>query len=649
MPADALTYLRRRGLAAALAVTASVMSPGRGSGQLPPSLTGGKPSGAAMATGDTAAEPVTMRLVADRTALVAGESIRLGVLIDMEEGWHVYGKDAGDIGQPTRVEWELPPALSASDVRFPKPKADVFDLGEEQMVSWVYEKQALLWSDVTVSADATAGPEPLVLRASVRYMVCKTGGVCLPPRSRVLEMSLPVAAEGAASAEAPLFERYPPAEPGTGPAGAAPPGAAAGLGLPVNPQVQAVADLGLWRAILYGLLAGLILNVMPCVLPVISIKILSLVQQAAEDRREILRLGLAFSAGILAVFLVLAALAAFAGLTWGGQFQSRGFLVAMIALIFVFSLAMFGVFEIGLPGRVSEAAARQKGEGYWGSFGIGAMATVLATPCSGPFLGATLGYALRQPPRVIFAIFSAVGIGMALPYLLLSIHPAWARFLPRPGPWMTRFKQLMGFVLLATAVYLMTILPADWVVWTVAFCLGLGISAFVWGQLCSFRDSLPRIAAVRGLAVLIALLSGWLAFGYFLPRQAGAGQENRLPWEPFSVARLLELTAERRTVLVDFTADWCPNCKLNEVWALNTPETLALVKEYNIACLLADWTERDEEIRQILESLGSVSVPLTAIFPAGRPEQPIVIRDTYRKSTLLEKLRAAVSPAPAGS
>jgi thiol:disulfide interchange protein DsbD len=383
---------------------------------------------------------------------------------------------------------------------------------------------------------------------------------------------------------------------------------------------------------------------MPCVLPVISIKVLSMVRQAGEHPKRIFQLGMAFSAGILVVFLGLAALTAFFGATWGSQFQSRGFLVAMIGLIFVFSMAMFGVWEFGLPQSVSSLGSKEEGESLLSSFGLGVMATVLATPCSGPFLGAILAYAMRQPPEVIFAIFASIGIGMALPYVLLSIKPAWVRFLPKPGPWMVRFKQVMGFVLLGTAVYLLGILPAQWMLWTVAFCLGLGVASFVWGQMTTLADPMRKIIGVRLAAVLIGVFSGWLCFGYFLPAATGENVQHELEWQPFSAERLEAELADGNTVLIDFTADWCPNCKFNEAFALNTEETKLFVEANGITPLKADWTDRSEEIRLMLQKLDSVSVPLTAIFPGDRPTRPILLRDTYRKSTLLEKLNEAIQP-----
>ncbi|MDD8042419.1 MAG: thioredoxin family protein [Verrucomicrobiota bacterium] len=583
--------------------------------------------GSTMAFGGNSEDHATVRLVSDKTAVVPGAALRVGVEVELADDWHIYGRESGDVGEPTRVEWGIPEGWTVGDTQFPTPKEDRMELVGETIVSYLYEHEVLLWAEATPPAELTPGAE-ITFGATIHYMLCKTDGMCLPPASKEVTLTLAVAETAEATEHA---ERFIGPEPG----GTSP------VGGPF--ELQDVADQSLWMALLKGLLAGLILNVMPCVLPVISIKVLTMVRQAGEHPKRIFQLGMAFSAGILVVFLGLAALTAYFGATWGSQFQSRGFLVAMIGVIFVFSMAMFGVWEFGLPGALSNVGAKEEGESLLSSFGLGIMATVLATPCSGPFLGAILAYAMRQPPRIIFAIFASIGVGMALPYMLLSIRPTWVRFLPRPGAWMERFKQIMGFVLLGTAVYLLGILPSDWMLWTVVFCLGLGIASFVWGQMTTLADPRSKHLMVRVIAILIGVFSGWLSFGYFLPATTGQSTTHMLDWEPFSPQRLEQELAEGRTVLIDFTADWCPNCKFNEAFALNTEETKKFVETHGIIPLKADWTDRNEEIRLMLERLDSVSVPLTAIFPADRPTQPIVLRDTFRKSTLLEKLNEAVT------
>ena len=251
----------------------------------------------------------------------------------------------------------------------------------------------------------------------------------------------------------------------------------------------------LWVYMAFAALGGLILNLMPCVLPVISLKVLGFVNQAGEETKRVQQLGWAFCAGIVATFLALALavlLVKSSGeqIGWGFQFQYPGFVVAMSALVFALALSLFGVYEILLPGTsgLGELGGR---EGLTGSFLNGVLATILATPCTAPFLGTALGFAFAQSAGVVVAVFLAIGVGMALPYVVLAIEPAWIGRLPKPGPWMVRFKQLMGFLLMATVLWLLWVLGnqvgVEGVVWTGAFLLGLGLACWVWGQWGSFQ------------------------------------------------------------------------------------------------------------------------------------------------------------------
>ena len=273
---------------------------------------------------------------------------------------------------------------------------------------------------------------------------------------------------------------------------------------------------------------------MPCVLPVISLKVYGFVKQAGEDPVRVRLLGLSFGAGILFVFLVLAGFAAKVGLGWGQQFQSDRFLVAMIALLVVFALGMFDVYIIRLPGFVSTAnAATAQSEGLAGSFAKGMLATVLATPCSGPFLGATLTYALTQPPLWIFTIFTSIGMGMASPYVLLALNPNWMKILPRPGEWMNTFKEAMGFLLLGTAIWLLWQRRSDgeFVVWTVAFCTFTAFAAWIYG-----RWSIPHASQAKRFAAPVVALSiiGFAAYFCY----SDLAQATPSHWEPYSRERL---------------------------------------------------------------------------------------------------------------
>lgn len=403
--------------------------------------------------------------------------------------------------------------------------------------------------------------------------------------------------------------------------------------------------------IAFAALGGLILNLMPCVLPVISLKVLGFVNQAGEETQRVRRLGWAFCAGIMATFLVLALavlLLKSSGeqIGWGFQFQYPGFVVAMSALVFALALSLFGVYEILLPGtsRLGGIGGR---EGLTGSFLNGVLATILATPCTAPFLGTALGFAFAQPAAVVVAVFLAIGAGMALPYGVLAIEPAWIGRVPKPGPWLMRFKQLMGFLLMATVLWLLWVLGkqtgVEGVVWTGAFLLGLGLACWVWGQWGSFQHP-TRSKRVARVAALGLVVGSYALFVHPLltaePTTAPA-----LDWQPFSAARVEELVAGGQMVFIDFTAEWCWTCKVNERAVLAQPGVRARFAALNVALVQADWTNRNPEITQLLRAFGRSGVPLYVIFPAGLIEQPLVLPEIITPAMVVEKLDAAAALA----
>jgi thiol:disulfide interchange protein/DsbC/DsbD-like thiol-disulfide interchange protein len=421
-------------------------------------------------------------------------------------------------------------------------------------------------------------------------------------------------------------------------------GAGGTSGIPALPS--------LWLALVYGFIGGMILNLMPCVLPVISLKIFGFIRQAGEEPARILRHGLAFTGGIFLWFLGLAALLALlrgAGeqITWAFQFQNPWFILFIAAVVFVFALNLFGVFEIILPGsassKMSEAAGR---EGYGGSFFQGIFATLLATPCTAPFLGTALGFAFAQPVGVIFAMFGSVALGMALPYLLLSARPAWVRFLPKPGAWMERLKQFMGFPLMATAIWLLFILGGQkgtgGIIWALSILLCLGLACWVYGSFCLVNASAKAWRAGM-LALVIAVGGSWYFGGLFARAERPLGGEavagEGIPWVPFTQAKVDELLAEGKSVFIDFTADWCLTCKFNERTAINTPAVRRLIEERGIVPVKADWTNSNPEITAALAQFNRVGVPFVIFYPEGRRESPVLFPELLTESIVLEKLR----------
>ncbi len=411
------------------------------------------------------------------------------------------------------------------------------------------------------------------------------------------------------------------------------------------------------RSLIYylflALVGGLILNVMPCVLPVLSLKVMGFVNHSQEDRGVQLRLGLTFALGVLASFLALGLVviglqAAGDQLGWGFQFQNPVFVVAMAAVVFAFGLSLFGVYEIILPLNLSTGTGHAGA--YAESFLNGILATALATPCTAPFLGTALGFAFTQSSAAILAIFLTIGVGLSLPYVVLSSNPAWLRFVPKPGAWMDRFKQGMGFLLMATLVWLLWVLGqqigADGVIATMAFLVVLAAALWLYGAFLGLGASRGRRALIWSL--MVALVGGgWWQFlreplsSEAVVSAASASQRSEGRWEPFSVATLEREVAAGRTVFLDFTAAWCTTCKVNEATVLRTEVVEQKLDELQVVTLQGDWTNRDEEITKVLRKFGRSGVPFYAVFPAGRLDAPIVLPELITQKLVLDALEEA--------
>jgi len=411
----------------------------------------------------------------------------------------------------------------------------------------------------------------------------------------------------------------------------------------------------LWVALLWGFLGGLILNLMPCVLPVISLKIFGFIKQSGEDRGRILKHGLAFVAGIFSWFMGLALVIValkLAGreVTWAFQFQNSWFILFIACLVFVFALNLFGVFEIILPGRANNALAEaSSGNGYLGSYSQGVFATLLATPCTAPFLGAALGFAFAQSPLVILALFASISLGMSAPYFLLSAQPGWMKILPKPGAWMERVKQFMAFPLLATLLWLLSVLGGQkglgGVIWASAFLLCLGLACWIYGAFAGPLASV-RAKAISWILILVIVIGGgWLFLAQsFASSQAGAkavsGEHGGIPWQEFSTKALAELRAQGKPVFVDFTADWCISCKFNERTAINVPAVRAAFEEKGIVPMMADWTNANPEITAALKEFGRVGVPFYVLYPANNGE-PIILPEILTTQIVLDAFAKA--------
>ncbi|MFN2477198.1 MAG: protein-disulfide reductase DsbD family protein [Chthoniobacterales bacterium] len=420
--------------------------------------------------------------------------------------------------------------------------------------------------------------------------------------------------------------------------------------------IQPVVDFRLIaKFLLFGFIGGFILNLMPCVLPVISLKIFGFIQHAGQSRRRIFRSGLSFVAGIFVWFIGLALLlialkSAGHVITWAFQFTNPYFVLAMSVLVLVFALNLFGVFELSLPQSANRGLLGWSSrEGDAGSFFQGIFATILATPCTAPFLGTALGFAFTQSGWLILLMFVAIAAGMSAPYLLLSAQPGWLKFLPKPGAWMERVKQLMGFLLMATLLFLLSVLGAQRglsaVIWTSCFLLVVSVACWMKGAFITPLASVARRAFVVVLMLALVFGSG----AYFIGAKFAAAAVDPVVaqatggWQSFTAEKLDAELARGSAVFIDFTAAWCITCKFNEATVLESDAVREAFQRRRIVKFKADWTNADPAITKMLQQFGRPGVPLYVLYPAGRTADPIVFPELLTKNIVLEKLETVAA------
>ncbi|MBI5504212.1 MAG: thioredoxin family protein [Deltaproteobacteria bacterium] len=733
------------------------------------------------------AEPVVAHYIAAEL-ISEHESVRpaapftVGILLRPEAGWHLYWRNPGHTGLPTRIDWRLPRGFSAGPLQWPHPTR----FGQVPSVTYGYEGDTLLLATIEPPAGLRDG-QSIDLAAKASWLVCRADA-CVPgkadlslrigvdqaepnpdsrwtalfaqtreqvphslpqwtsrveagrekvilslqapaaaqpsvktvevfpidndlvdpdveptvtrtasgftielaraqndetPRAtfdavlvtregwdakasvRAIEVSAPVRdAAGAATAKPQAAPAPQPsaaaATPARPDAAIAPPVAAAtpppALPTSVAPQAGA-ANLTLLLALVFAFAGGLILNMMPCVFPVLSLKVMGFVHVAHNDNARIRRHGLAFAAGVLVSFWILAGLllalrAGGEGLGWGFQLQQPLFVAALTLLLFVMSLNLLGVFEVGssLTGAAGRFDSRS---GYHGSFLSGVLATVLATPCSAPFMGAALGYALVQPPAASLLVFTFLGLGMAAPYLLLSFAPWLLRALPRPGAWMETLRQAMAFPLFATVIWLVWVFGQqvgnDAVLQLLAAVLLLGIGVWIGGHFAGARSPSGRLYVHCASAV--CLIAGLAVAGLAANRPQATACESEqsadgVTWIPYEAERLAALRAEGRMVFLDVTAAWCLSCKVNERLALGTEAVRDKIRELGVVAMKGDWTNRDPAITEVLESFGRSGVPLYVLYPGGPDSAAVVLPPILSTEIVLEALDRAAGLNP---
>lgn len=693
------------------------------------------------------------RLVMPVETVKAGETITVGVLLEMKPGWHTYWKNSGDSGMATKIIWTLPDGITAGEIQWPAP--EIYE--SAGLVTYVHHEQAMLLVPLTVGSQVTAGD--LTLKARVSWLECEK--LCVPGRTEV-NAALKISSETKASNDAELIKKWQGKLPKLNETLKAtahwegdvkedkrnliieftPEANVAdwdffpykGEDSSVSPKSEKLgqkkgrfilrkfvtADEGKWPTeikglivggskadkptiayettikigdgeaptsvaanvsgsttataakpgqplalmLLYAFIGGMILNIMPCVLPVISLKILGFVKQSQEDPARVRFLGLIYGLGVIVSFLVLAGLVIAVQLAgkaanWGMQFQNPIFLVFMTVLVILIALNLFGVFEVTMNDNVMGAAGQLASKkGPSGAFFNGVLATILATPCTAPFLGAALGFAFAQSAMVILLVFVTIGLGLAFPYVLLSWQPRWLKFLPKPGAWMEKFKILMGFPMLATALWLFSVATNHFgqngVLWLGIMLVIIALAAYIFGEFVQRGQKHRGIAGVLSAILLfggmIYVLEGRLNWRSPQRSETASASESvklvskaGIPWKAWSLAAVEEARKNGKTVLVDFTAEWCWTCKLNMESSIDIAAVKQKLEEINGIVLIGDYTLEDPAITRELEKYKRAGVPLALVFSPDMSTEANVLPELLTPSLVLEALDKAAS------
>ena len=561
-------------------------------------------------TGFCWAEPITKaHLIPEFSTIQAGKTMWVALRLDIPKGWHIYGSNPADIGKPTRLTLTLPKEVGI--LRSSWPNTQKFMFAETEGDG--YTGRIYLLTQIKISAAYTGKTLPIAIKAD--WLVCKT--LCIP-ESVTLQIPISVASYSIPNRHWQIqsnafIAQITPSEP---------------------------FSLGLLLAMVgFAFLGGLLLNLMPCVLPVVSLKILSFAQLAQHNRRKLLAHGSAFAGGILVAFWALTATLLSLRLIgeeigWGFQLQSPIIVVLLSCLFFGISLNLFGVFEAGL----SLTTLSSKGApSYIHSFGSGLLATLVATPCTGPFMGSALGFTLTKPAIVTWIIFTALGIGMALPYVILCAFPALLKRLPKPGNWMIYLRQALGFPIILTVIWLSWVLGQQTNLHTVMglWMLLTGIGFGLW-TMAVLQKSALRYQS--GYNVILGILIGGAIILFITTQFTASKPTSALQWEPYSAATLARYQKAQIPILVDATAAWCLTCQVNERLVLSHPKVINALKTHGIRTVKADWTKQDPAITAFLHQFGRIGVPLYVLYPADHKKPPVVLPEILTVSQVLEEI-----------
>lgn len=572
--------------------------------------------------------------------LKAGDMATIELTAQNDPGYHVYEFVPNDEEINFRT---LIVAKTKSGLQFGAPVAEGHLEAYPALPEVKYFGDRVTWKiPVRVPPSARTGEFPIVLL--VGFTTCDEGS-CDQPAGLSVEGMLSVGDDTDASASSLMLTAIDFNEVAESPLLATwidDLGATEVAALPESTlEEQPTQALTLFH-ILAGLAGGFILNFMPCVLPVIGLKVMSFVNQAGNSHRRVVSLNLAYVAGILSVMLVLAVLTVAAKLLWGNafgwgeQFTVLEFKVALACLVFAMALSFLGVWEIPIPGFAtsSKSGELMQKEGHAGAFLKGVLTTILATPCSGPLLGSLFGLSLVLSPLSVVVLYLVVGLGMSLPFLVLCAWPSFIRFLPKPGAWMETLKQILAFPLLLTAVFFVASIDSGHRIATLILLIVVWFACWLVGRVPAYAERIQaRITWLAGVATIV--IGAYVSFTYFGPF------DSDLKWVPYNESQLSQYRREGKTVMIDFTANWCLNCQINTRVAIDKERVAQLVEENKVVPMLADWTDRSDAIREKLDELQSNSIPLLVIYPPGPSSEPILLRDLLTESQVIEALERA--------
>jgi thiol:disulfide interchange protein DsbD len=618
-----------------------------------------------------AAEHFRIHAVASHNQVTPGQTFHVALVGQLDEGWVYYSPDPGPVVLAGSLAVQAGPIRTARTLWL-KDQAKTVDYGEGPKVNHVYKHAVTVYAELTAPKDAPAGPVEVRLtpRGQICLSVCinlegpnelsAATKVAIAPQAEANPAWSADLADGLKAAMTPAelkaWHAAEAAKPLWAPKGAAatrpaattpaatasataPAAAVAPLGAQSGLATQA-GQYSLWAGLGLALLAGLTLNIMPCILPIIPLRILTLVQMAGQSRRRFVTLGLAFAGGIVLFFVGIAAVnvilksAGGASLNVNVLFRYAALRIAMAMVLLALAANLFGLFNVTVPSRIAAAGPQAGSQGHLPAVGMGFMMAVLSTPCSFWLMALSLAWAELQPLWLGTATIVLIGVGMAVPHVLLASFPGLVDRLPRPGRWMELFKQTMGFLLLPAVLYLLsTLSPAGGYPLLVAgFGVVLVMGLWIWGSWVRYDAPLGRKLLLRGLAAAMVLAAGlWL-----LPPPA----DKLLRIEPLDPARIAQARAEGRVVMVRVTAEWCTECKILEHQVFNTAPVADELRRRNVLVIVADVTDASSRTSHWVQVNFGGAPPLTILYPPGtRP--PTVIPGRFSQDELIEMLQKA--------